>query len=394
MRNLTSVSKLKTFFAHPFFQDKRTLLGLWLILPVVAAFLKINRNDNNFLIFKGVYWHTIQQLPLYELYPNEYFDHNHYGPVFSLVIAPFALMPHWLGLTLWLVALSLCMFVAVSRSSLSHLQQIFIFWFCAQTLLNSLFMQQFNIAIAGFVIASYFLIKKENDFWAAFLIILGTFVKLYGVVGLAFFFFSRHKMKLIGSLLFWSVVLFVAPMLISSPHYVVEQYGQWFARLLVKNGENIDSYRQNISALGMIRRISGNASYSDLWLLLPAMFIFFMPYLRFKQYRNTGFQMGILASVLLFVVLFSTGSESSSYIIALSGVCFWYLSAPGKRSSFDLGLIIFAFLLSSMGSSDLFPRSFRREVLTKYALKALPCLLIWLKLSYEMMTRDYKTEDR
>ncbi len=390
--NQTVTQRIKTFLSKPFFSDKRTLLGLWMLLPVIAAVLKMYRNDNNFLIFKGVFWHTIEELPLYVAYPNEYFDLNHYGPVFSLVVAPFAVMPHWLGILLWNVALSLSLFVAVSRSGLQNWKQIFIFWFCAEALLNSLFMQQFNVAIAAIIIASYFLIRKEQDFWAAFLIVLGTFVKLYGIVGLAFFFFSRHKIKFIGSFLLWSAILFVAPMIISSPHYVVEQYQAWFTCLLEKNTENIQSIRQNISALGMIRRITGNTTYSDLWLLVPAMVLFFLPYSRIRQYQSEYFRQSVLASVLLFVVLFSTGSESSSYIIALSGVCFWYFSAPWKRSKADVALLVFAFILSGMGSSDLFPREIKKEIILKYALKALPCLLIWLKLTYELMARDYRTE--
>jgi len=96
-----------------------------------------------------------------------------------------------------------------------------------------------------------------------------------------------------------------------------------------------------------------------------------------------------LASVLLFVVLFSTGSESSTYIIAFAGVGYWYWSAPWKRSKWDVGLMIFAFVLTSMSSSDLFPAFIRKEIVRPYALKALPCFVIWLKLVYEMCRMNY-----
>lgn len=42
-------------------------------------------------------------------------------------------------------------------------QHIFIYWFCAYELLTALFMQQFNIAIAAIVIATFYPIAKEND---------------------------------------------------------------------------------------------------------------------------------------------------------------------------------------------------------------------------------------
>ena len=386
--NITT--KAKAFLAKPFFHDRRTILWLWIALSVIAAVLKYNRTDNNYRIFRGVFWHTLQGTSLYAEYPLEYYDVNHYGPFFSLVIAPFALMPIPLGLVFWCIALSLTLYFAITRSTFSSWQQMFVLWFCSETLLTSLFMQQFNIAIAAIIIASYALIEKERDFWAACLIVLGTFVKLYGIVGLAFFFFSRHKGKFVLSLLFWGVVLFVAPMIISSPGYVVSQYHEWFVCLVEKNGENLASQAQNISALGMVRRVLGNPQYSDLLILAPALVLFALPYLRFKQWRNEGFRMTLLASVLLFTVLFSTGSESSSYIIALSGVCVWYFAAPWQRGKADIWLLVFVFLLSSMGSSDLYPRAIKREYIQAYSLKALPCLIVWLKLCWEMMVKNYQ----
>ena len=55
-----------------------------------------------------------------------------------------------------------------------------------------------------------------------------------------------------------------------------------------------------------------------------------------------------------------------------------------------LALLIFAFILTSFSPSDLFPKYLRDEFVRPYALKALPCVMIWLKLTYELLTRDYK----
>ena len=383
-------AKLQAFFHKPFFSNPRTLFGLWTLLAVVAGLTKMApHRHNNFLIFRGVFWHTIQKLSLYDFYPTEYNDHNHYGPIFSLVIAPFAVVPDAIGLLLWLVVLALGMYYAVRRLPLEEGRQIFLYWFCAHELLTALQMQQFNIAIAAIIIGSFAAIEKGREVTAAFLIVLGTFVKLYGIVGLAFFFFVKRKPRFILALIGWSVVCFVAPMLISSPEYVVGQYVEWYERLAAKNGENTFSLMQNISLLGMIRKISGSASYSDLLVILPGLALFGLPYLRFGQYRHLAFRYAILSSVLLFVVLFSTGSESSTYIIPFAGIALWYATSPWKRSGWDVALLVFAFVLSSLSPSDLFPRSLREAYVLPYALKALPPTLIWLRLSYELLTRDY-----
>ena len=383
-------AKLQAFFHKPFFSNPRTLFGLWTLLAVVAGLTKIApHRHNNFLIFRGVFWHTIQKLSLYDFYPTEYNDHNHYGPIFSLVIAPFAVVPDAIGLLGWLVVLALGMYYAVRRLPLEEGRQIFLYWFCAHELLTALQMQQFNIAIAAIIIGSFAAIEKGREVTAAFLIVLGTFVKLYGIVGLAFFFFVKRKPRFILALIGWSVVCFVAPMLISSPEYVVGQYVEWYERLAAKNGENTFSLMQNISLLGLIRKISGSASYSDLLVILPGLALFGLPYLRFGQYRHLAFRYAILSSVLLFVVLFSTGSESSTYIIPFAGIALWYATSPWKRSGWDVALLVFAFVLSSLSPSDLFPRSLREAYVLPYALKALPPTLIWLRLSYELLTRDY-----
>ena len=384
---MKQVQRLYLFLQKPFFSDYRTLFGLWLLLPVIATLLKLSKH-NNFLIFRYVYWHTIEQLPLYVSY-DEYWDTNHYGPFFSLVIAPFAMLPVRWGLFFWLIVLSLSLYYAIRKLPFPDRKRIFLYWFCAHELLTALFMSQFNIAIAAIIVATFYCIEKEKDIWAACFIMLGTFVKLYGIVGLAFFFFSKHKVKFLLALLGWALVMFVAPMAISSPDYIISQYVGWWDSLSAKNAENIFSGGQNISLLGMVRKISGCASYSDLWLILGGLIIFGLPYLRIAQYKYKAFRYALLASVLLFVVLFSTGSESSTYIIAFVGVGIWYWSVPWKRSKWDIALMVFAFILTSFSPSDLFPAYLRKEFVQPYALKALPCAIIWFKLSYEMCFRNY-----
>lgn len=382
------IAAIKHFFMRPFFRNPRTLLGLWLSLALIAALIKVNR-CNNFLIFKYVFWHTWEQTSLYAPYPDFYFDTNHYGPFFSIVVAPFAVLPHPLGLIFWDLLMVLALYVAVRKLPMAQGKQIFCYWFCAHELLTALFMSQFNIIIAAIIVGAFYCIEKEKDFMAACFIMIGTFVKLYGIVGLAFFFFSKHKGKFVLSLLFWAVACFVLPMAISSPEYIIGQYHEWAASLTGKNVENMFSNMQNQSLLGLVRKISHVSTYSDLWLIVPGILAFCYPYLRIKQYGNIAFRFAFLASVLMFVVLFSTGSESSTYIIALLGVAIWYVTAPWQRNRWDIALMVFAFILTSMSPSDLFPAFIRKNYVQPYALKALPCVLVWFKLIYEMSVKDY-----
>lgn len=381
------------FIRKPLWRDSRLLLGLWLAVAVAGSLIKsLHGSYNNYLIFKGTFYHAIEGLTLFGSYPAEYADANHYGPLFSLFIAPFALMPDVAGITALMVLCSLALFFSVRSLPLDDGKKAFVLWFTLNELFTAVAMQQLNILVAASIIFSFTLIERERDFWAAFFIVFMTLVKLYGIVGLAFFFFSRHKGRLVLSLLFWGAVLFAAPMLISSPGYVVSQYAAWVADIGAKNGDNLTSLYQNISLLGMVRKISGG-TYSDLWVIIPGLVLFAGPYLRLSAWRSMRFRLSMLASVLLFVVLFSTGSESSSYIIALTGAALWWSITPTGHTPLNNALIIFAFVLTSLSPTDIFPRFVRENYILPYALKALPCALIWLKLTWEMWRCRYDYTD-
>ncbi len=55
--------------------------------------------------------------------------------------------------------------------------------------------------------------------------------------------------------LFWSVILFVLPMAISSPSYIIHTYHDWYGDLAKKNMSNIGPSLQDISLMGLIRNI-------------------------------------------------------------------------------------------------------------------------------------------
>lgn len=400
-----------------FLTDYRTVLGLWLIVGVVAALCKLPADrHNNFNIYMGVFRHAIDGLCLYGEYPAEYGDSNYYGPLFALLAAPFALLPTWAGMVLWCVSLSMLLYVAIRRSTLSDHAQVFILWFCAHELLTALFMQQFNVAIAAILVFAFAMVEREKDHWATLAIVVGMLVKLYGVVGLAFFFFSKHKGRYIASFVGWTLLLFALPMLFTSPAYIVGQYQEWALALGGKGDANLLTLMQNISLLGFVRKVGYACAfgmpalrdvlhgisapesclwtnYSDLWVIAPGLLLFALPYLRFRQWENASFRAMFLASVLMFVCLFSTGTESSGYIVALVGVVIWYACVPWKRNGWDLALLIFCFILTSMSPSDLFPPVVRREWIIPLSLKALPVIIIWLQLCVEMLIKDYKSNE-
>lgn len=374
-----------TFFSKPIFTDKRFLIFIWILLPLIGG-LKATRIHNNYRIFKGVFYHTLEQVNLYAPYPAEYHDVNHYGPLFGMLIAPFALLPDKLGLILWCIAMGMCLFVAIYHLPITWKQKCIFYYVLLIELYTCVMNCQTNALIASLLIGSLLCLRKEKDVWAACFIMFGAFIKLYGIVGLAFFFFSKHKGKFVAYMVMWAAVFFVLPMLISSPSFVIQSYVDWYTELVHKNIENITNFSQDLSAIGLVRRISGMFEMSALWVIVPGMLLFLLQYINISYYKDLRFQLGILASTLLFVVLFSTGSEKETYIIALTGLILLYTlqQYPGDKS-WALYFLLFTALWTWLTSSHVFPKSIKVGFFDRYSLKALPYLAAWLMLVYRMI---------
>lgn len=371
--------------------DFRVIFAGWLIMALIPWLSRWLRDafDLDYSIFYHSFWHAWQQMPLYIIYPE---DGNYflYGPLFTVLMAPLAVLPYQLGRLLWMLIITVVPFWSIRKTCFTRYQQVFILWFVAAEAYLCTLDSESNSLILAILIFSFYLIDKEEDRWAALLIALGTTTKLFGIVGLAFLPFSHHKLKLIGWTAAWTAILLVLPMLVFGVDYISQQYMAWYDVLVHKNELNQFAAGQNVSLLGIVRKVSGCATYSDLWLMIPGMVLFALPYLRFKQYQHAAFRQTILASVLMFIILFSTSSENYGYIIAMTGVAIWYTAAPWKRDKWDVALMVLAFILTSMSSSDLFYKPLWREVIKPYSLKALPVTIIWLKLTYELCKRDYE----
>lgn len=380
------LERLKRYIQNPVF-----LFILWMAVALVCSLMLIPKETySNYITFSQAFWHTISSLPLYIYYPEEQRDLFLYGISFTTLISPFALLPRQVGMVLWCLANCGFLYWAIKKLDLKKWQFAVVILISVNDVFTSVLSQQYSIGITAMIIFSYVLIEKEKDFWAALMIVLGTMTKLYGIVGLAFFLFSKHKMKLTGGLVFWAVIVFLLPMLYASPEYVVHSYKEWFDVLVYKNGLNQFSVNQNISLLGMLHRITG-APFSDLWIIVPGMILFALPYLRIRQYQYESFRFLFLSSALLFMVLFSTGTETYGYLTAMVAVGVWYVKTPTKAATpiLNLSLLIFCILLTSLSTTDLFPRFIRAEYVKPYALKALPCTLIWLKIVWEQLTQDF-----
>jgi hypothetical protein len=133
------------FFQKNIVYNKKLAAFLWFSLSLIAVILEYSRSTgNNFLIFKGVFEHTIQQKNLYLEYPAEYADVNLYGPVFSLVIAPFAILPVWMGVVLWVMFNATLLYIAIRNLPIADKWKNAILIFSSVEMMNSAEWMQSN----------------------------------------------------------------------------------------------------------------------------------------------------------------------------------------------------------------------------------------------------------
>ena len=100
---LKNKSKL---FSNPLFYAG--ILALVILLLTIQTFLLPPKtfytggveytHYNNYIIFKQSFFHLTENKDLYRDFPPEHWDYYKYSPTFSVLMAPFALLPDALGL--------------------------------------------------------------------------------------------------------------------------------------------------------------------------------------------------------------------------------------------------------------------------------------------------------
>ncbi|ARS39395.1 hypothetical protein CA265_06905 [Sphingobacteriaceae bacterium GW460-11-11-14-LB5] len=361
-----------------FYQDNRFVLFLWVLITLIFVIDSwATHRYNNYLIFENTFRNLLQEKSLYAPYPAYHEDANHYGPVFSILMAPFALMHNWVGLLFWNLFNCFLLFKAVQTLPLSEDKKVIIGYIAIPCLIESMLNQQFNAGAAALMILSYTQINKDKGIWSALCIVLGTFIKLYGIVGLVFFFFAKKKPVFVLWLIMWSIVIFLLPMLLADPDFVVQSYIDWKNSLIGKNMLNVSGEGIDISIMGFFRQLFDQPGISNSLFLIIGSLIFMLPFSRTASFSKAKFQFMILSSVMLFPVLFSTGAEDCTFIISVIGVGIWYVKENNKAMKKVLLPVLL--VITCNFPLLLFP-SFAKAHPLSLAIISFPYFLVWLRV--------------
>ena len=341
---------------------------------------------NNYQIFKYSFYHLVQNQDLYIAYPDEYFDLYKYSPTFSVFFGIFALFPDWTGLTLWnLINAFVLLFSVYSLQKISSFQKGLILLICLVELITSMQNQQSNALIAGLSIFTFSHLEKGKYWSATFFVMASFFIKLFGIASLVLFLFYPKKWKLAAFSFLWFVLLLCFPLIIIDLQQYLTLLKSWGKLLLTDH-----SLYYGYSMLGWLHSWFG-LQYIKLSTIVIGTIILLIPFLKFKQYANPIFRYLMLSSILIWLVIFNHKAESPTYIIAMSGISIWFILS--KKNSVDISLFALAFILTSLSPTDIFPRSWLNAWVIPYSLKAVPCILIWFRITWQLLFYEKYKED-
>lgn len=361
------------------FQRKKLVLVLFII---VALFVSIKYTFfaavNNYTIFFYSIRHLIEGNSLYASYPDQYFDYYLYSPTFGVIFSPILILPYKIGLFIWPFLFTAIWVLGVNIMPWNHQQKMFAWWFGIQELLTAVDNIQTNPLIAAIPLFAFVCMEKGKVFWAAFFIALGFYIKVYSLVTAALFIIYPQKLKFLLSLVFWFIFFALLPLLFTTPAKLAWQYELWFDRLFQKSDHD---HLTNISIHRIINQTISTAIPPSA-IIGTGIILFCSVFAHINEFRKTYFKMLLLSYILIFHVIFNPVSESATYITAVTGVIVWWLYCPKKY--LDWSLIIFCYIFTVMGPTDLMPRYIRKQLIEPYVLKALPVVLIWFRILYLM----------
>ncbi len=377
------------FFNH----FKYLVLSVFLLTALITAhsFIKGEKNVegvttkythyNNYVIFKQSFHHLIDNKDLYALYPEEQWDYFKYSPTFSLLMAPMALCHDWLGLLMWNFLNAFILLLALWKlPNVSINNRLIMLGIVLIELITSLQNSQSNALIGGLIVLGCISIEKKQFVLGTLLIALTVYIKIFGVFAFILVLFYPERWKAIGYSFIWMLVLFVLPILVISVDQLLFLYKSW-ASFIVADLNS--SY--GISFAGFLHAMQ--LQFSSKILTAIGIAVLLLPLGLTDLWKQSTYRMMYLASMLIWLVVFNNKAESPTYIIAVIGVAIWYIHSD--KNLLNNILLGFTILLTILSPTDVFPTAIREHYIVPYSLKALPCVLVWLKVVFDMFKLKY-----
>jgi hypothetical protein len=239
---------------------------------------------------------------------------------------------------------------------------------------------QTNVLIASLIVLAFTSLENRKPLIASLLIVLTVYIKIFGLVAVALAVFYPDKIRFILYTIMWTILFAILPLIVISKNELLQQYQNWIDLL---RWDHEASY--GVSFIGLIHSWF-NLNISKIGTVIVAALIFCIPLLKLRCYKFYSFRLQILASLLIWIVIFNHRGESPTYVISLIGVGIWYFSQPANTT--NKILLWLCLIFTSFTSTDLItPGWITEKYVDTYSIKAVFSIIIWCKLIYDLMTK-------
>ncbi len=333
---------------------------------------------NNYVIFKFSFFHLLNGTNLYGLYPGQHWDFFKYSPTFALLMAPMAYLQDIFGLSIWNILNAITVFFAIRMLPLKEKTQCLLLWLISLELLTSLQNNQSNGLMCGLIIAAYGSMQRGKPIWATLWLALSVYIKVYGAIGFALFlFYPNDRLKFVLYAALWMVVLFALPLVVTPFQTLIWQYKNW---LELMKADAVAA--TGLSVAGWLNTWFGLKDVKTA-VSLGGILLFLAQFIRFDLYKNEAYKIMMVASMLIWVVIFNHKAESPTFIIAMAGVGLWYYARP--KATWRTVVVVLTFIFTSLSTTDIFPPFVRNGLIYPYTIKAVPCIMAWFIVFAEIM---------
>jgi hypothetical protein len=329
----------------------------------------------NFEIFRAASRHLVAGRDLYAEYPAEHTDRFKYSPSFALLFAPLAWLAWPLALFLWSALNAMLLFVAVERLLPQRAAMVALGCLLLEVF-RAMQNAQSNALVAALIILAFLAMERAQAWRAAAFVALGASVKIFPLAALTFAIPRRRAVRTGLAAAAVGAVLLLLPLLVTTPARLLAQYQSW------RGVESTDAQQRWFSVMALLQQTTG-VSWPNWPVQLAGTLALVAPLaLRRERWDEHRFRVLYLCSLLLYVVLFNHQAERASYVIAFTGAAIWFAFEP--RSAWRTALFTVAMVTIPIMSTLVPGAALRTPAATTYRL-ALPCLLVWLAVQWELL---------
>jgi hypothetical protein len=376
------MTKIKRIIG-PNFNFKSVYL-LYFVVVLVASLHKLYFTEtpfNNFEIFRYSFFHLLHNNDLYKAYPEYYFDLFKYNPSFAFFMAPFWYLPKTVGVIIWNLMNALLPVFAIDRLKLETKEKVFFSLFIFIEMITSVQNAQSNGLMLGLMMLTFVFLEKNKPLYAAFIMLPGFFIKLFAAaVSLIALLKPAPKAFIIWSTIS-GIFIGLAPAMLIGFDGLFLQYQRWLNLLATDKAHEL-----NYSLMTFAERSLG-IIMPQYFYLVGGLILLLLPLIKINSYKISNWRITYLSAILVWVVIFNHKAESPTFVIAMAGAALWFIAS--KKKYLRLSMIIIVFIFTGLSATDLFPYDIRENFIKPFAIKVLPCIMLFFFILFDLLSDNF-----